>query len=153
MANTYTQIYLQFVFAVKDRNSLIQPEWKDELFKYITGIIQTNKHKLIAINGISDHIHVFIGYKPHQLIPELLQDVKGNSSKWINERQFVTGKFQWQEGYGAFSYSHSQIDAVVKYIQNQDEHHRKKSFQEEYSDFLKRFNVLHDERYIMKDIL
>ena len=152
MANTYTQIYLQFVFAVKDRNSLIQPEWKDELYKYITGIIQTNKHKLIAINGISDHIHVFIGYKPHQLIPELLQDVKGNSSKWINERQFVTGKFQWQEGYGAFSYSHSQIDAVVKYIQNQDEHHRKKSFQEEYSDFLKRFNVLHDERYIMKDI-
>ena len=152
MANTYTQIYLQFVFAVKDRNSLIQPEWKDELFKYITSIIQTNKHKLIAINGISDHIHVFIGYKPHQLIPELLQDVKGNSSKWINERQFVTGKFQWQEGYGAFSYSHSQIDAVVKYIQNQDEHHRKKSFQEEYSDFLKRFNVLHDERYIMKDI-
>ena len=152
MANTYTQIYLQFVFAVKDRNSLIQPEWKDELFKYITGIIQTNKHKLIAINGISDHIHVFIGYKPHQLIPELLQDVKGNSSKWINERQFVTGKFQWQEGYGAFSYSHSQIDAVVKYIQNQDEHHRKKSFQEEYSDFLKRFNVLHDERYIMKNI-
>ena len=152
MANTYTQIYLQFVFAVKDRNSLIQPEWKDELFKYITGIIQTNKHKLIAINGISDHIHVFIGYKPHQLIPELLQDVKGNSSKWINERQFVTGKFQWQEGYGAFSYSHSQIDAVVKYIQNQDEHHRKKSFQEEYSYFLKRFNVLHDERYIMKNI-
>ena len=133
MAKTYTQIYLQFVFAVKDRNSLIQPEWKDELFKYITGIIQTNKHKLIAINGISDHIHVFIGYKSHQLIPELLQDVKGNSSKWINERQFVTGKFQWQEGYGAFSYSHSQIDAVVKYIQNQDEHHRKKSFQEEYS--------------------
>ena len=153
MANTYTQIYLQFVFAVKDRNSLIQPEWKDELFKYITGIIQTNKHKLIAINGISDHIHVFIGYKPHQLIPELLQDVKGNSSKWINERQFVTGKFQWQEGYGAFSYSHSQIDAVVKYIQNQDEHHRKKSFQEEYSDFLNRFNVLHDERNIMKEIL
>jgi REP element-mobilizing transposase RayT len=152
MANTYTQIYLQFVFAVQDRMSLIQPKWKDELYKYITGIVQNNKHKLIAINGYRNHLHVFIDYKPHQLIPDLLQDIKGGSSKWINNQQFVRGKFRWQEGYGAFSYSHSKIDAVVKYLQNQEERHRKKSFQEEYIEFLKRFNVSYDERYILKDI-
>ena len=152
MANTYTQIYLQFVFAVQDRMSFIRPTWKDELYKYITGIVQNNKHKLIAINGHFNHIHVLVGYKPHQLIPNLLQDIKSASSKWINKQQFVRGKFQWQEGYGAFSYSHSQIDTVVKYIQNQEEHHRTKSFREEYLDFLKRFNVSHDERYILKDI-
>jgi REP element-mobilizing transposase RayT len=152
MANTYTKIYLQFVFAVQDRMSLIRPKWKDELYKYITGIVQNNKHKLIAINGHFNHIHVLVGYKPHQLIPNLLQDIKSGSSKWINKQQFVRGKFQWQEGYGAFSYSHSQIDAVVKYIQNQEEHHRKKSFRDEYLDFLKQFNVSHDERYILKDI-
>ncbi len=152
MANTYTQIYLQFVFAVQDRISLIRPEWKDELYKYITGIVQTNKHKLIAINGATNHIHVFVGYKPHQLIPDLLQDIKGSSSKWINKRQFVRGNFQWQAGYGAFSYSHSQIDSVVKYIQRQEEHHRKRTFQEEYVELLERFNIPHDERYILKDI-
>ncbi len=152
MANTYTQIYLQFVFAVQDRTSLVQPKWKDELYKYITGIVQNNKHKLIAINGYLNHIHVFVGYKPHQLIPNLLQDIKGGSSKWINKQRFTRGKFKWQEGYGAFSYSHSQIDGVVKYIQNQEEHHRRLSFREEYLDFLRRFNVPHDERYILKDI-
>ena len=114
MANTYTKIYIQFVFAVQDRLSLIQNAWKDELCKHITGIVQNNKHKLIAINGMANHIHVFVGYKPHQLIPDLLQDIKGSSSGWINEKRFVKGKFQWQEGYGAFSYSHSQIDNVVK---------------------------------------
>lgn len=135
-----------------DRASLIQPEWKDELLKYITGIVQTNKHKLIATNGPGDHIHVFVGYKPHQSIPDLLQDIKGSSSKWINGRGFIRGRFEWQEGYGAFSYSHSQIDSVVKYIQNQEEHHRARSFREEYLEFLKQFNVPHDERYIFKNI-
>jgi len=152
MANTYTKIYIQFVFAVQDRLSLIQNAWKDELYKYITGIVQNNKHKLIAINGMANHIHVFVGYKPHQLIPDLLQDIKGSSSGWINEKRFVKGKFQWQEGYGAFSYSHSQIDNVVKYIINQEQHHKTITFRDEYIAFLNKFNIEYDERYILKDI-
>lgn len=152
MANTFIQIYIQFVFAVQNRISLIQPEWKDELYKYITGIIQKNDHKLIAINGIANHVHIFVGYKPNQLIPELMQDVKGSSSKWINEKKFVRGKFSWQEGYGAFSYSHSQIDQVVKYINNQEKHHKKQTFQEEYLLLLKKFNIEFNEKYILKDV-
>jgi REP element-mobilizing transposase RayT len=152
VANTFTQIYLQFVFAVKDRYSFIDPPWKDELYRYITGIIRNNKHKLIAINGTANHLHVFIGYKPHQLIPDLLRDIKGGSSKWINEKGFVQGKFSWQAGYGAFSYSHSQIDHVVKYILNQEEHHKKKSFREEYIRLLERFNIEYKEQFILKDI-
>ena len=152
MANTYTQLYIQFVFAVQDRISLIHNSWKDELYKYITGIVQNNKHKLIAINGVANHVHIFVGYKPHQLIPELLQDIKGDSSGWINKKRFVTGKFKWQEGYGAFSYSHSHIDKVVKYINNQEQHHKKITFKEEYTELLKRFNLEFDEKYILKDI-
>ena len=152
MANTYTQIYLQFVFAVQDRVSLIQSDWKDELYKYITGIVQNNKHKLIAINGMPNHLHVFVGYKPHQLIPDLLQDIKGSSSAWINSRNLVKGKFRWQEGYGAFSYSHSHLDNVVKYIMNQEKHHKKRTFGEEYIELLKKFNVVYDEKYTLEDI-
>ncbi len=151
MANTFTQIYIQFVFAVQNRISLIQAEWKDELYKYITGIVQNNGHKLIAINGIANHIHIFIGYKPNQLIPDLMQDVKGSSSKWINEKRFVKGKFSWQEGYGAFSYSNSQIDSVVKYINDQEMHHKKYTFREEYILLLKKFNISFDEKYILKE--
>ena len=152
MANTFTQIYIHFVFAVQNRASLIQPEWKDELYKYITGIVQKNGHKIIAINGTANHVHIFIGYKPHQLIPDLMQDVKGSSSKWINEKKFVKGKFNWQEGYGAFSNSHSQIDQVVRYINNQEKHHKKQSFQEEYIFLLKKFNIQFDEKYISKNV-
>ena len=152
MANTFTQIYLQFVFAVQNRTSLIKPEWEEELYKYITGIVQNNKHKLIAINGIPNHIHVFIGYKPHQLIPDLLQDIKGSSSRWINRKGIVNGKFSWQAGYGAFSYSHSQMDTVVKYIMNQEKHHQKKTFQEEYTELLKKLNIPFNEKYILKEI-
>lgn len=152
MANTFTQIYLHIVFAVQNRTSLISSEWKDELYKYITGIIQNNKHKLIAINGTANHIHIAIGYKPHQLIPDLLQDIKANSSKWINEKRFVKGKFNWQAGYGAFSFSHSQIDAVVKYINNQEQHHKKKTFKEEYIEMLKKYDVPFDEKYVSLDI-
>jgi len=152
MANTYTQIYLQFVFAVENRISLIQPDWEEELYKYITGIIQNNKHKLIAINGIPNHIHILIGYAPHQLIPDLLQDIKGDSSRWINRQKFVKGHFNWQAGYGTFSYSHSQINRIAKYIMNQKQHHKKKSFTEEYLEFLKKFNVTYDERYILKEV-
>ena len=152
MANTFTQIYIQFVFAVQNRASLIQVKWKDELYKYITGIVQKNGHKLIAINGTANHVHIFIGYKPHQLIPDLMQDVKGSSSKWINEKRFIKGKFNWQEGYGAFSYSHSQIDQVVRYINDQEKHHKKKTFREEYISLLKKFDIEFDERYILKDV-
>jgi len=152
MANTFTQIYLHIVFAVQNRISLIQPEWKDELYKYITGIIQNNDHKLIAINGIPNHLHIALGYKPHQLIPELMQDIKGNSSKWINEKKFVTGKFSWQGGYGAFSFSNSQIDNVVKYINSQRQHHKRKTFQEEYIQLLKKYDISYDEKYILLDI-
>ena len=152
MANTYTQIYIQFVFAVQNRKSLIQDDWKDELYKYITGIVQKNKHKLIAINGIPNHIHVFVGYKPHQLIPDLLQDIKGSSSGWINKKGFLKSRFNWQEGYGAFSYSQSHIDRVVKYIINQEQHHKKKTFKEEYIELLDKFNIDYDNRYILKDV-
>jgi putative transposase len=150
MANTYTQIYLQFVFAVQDRESLIQSDWKDELYKYISGIVQNNKHKLIAINGMPNHLHVFVGYKPHQLIPDLLQDIKGSSSKWINSRKLIRGRFRWQDGYGA--YSHSHLDNVVKYILNQEQHHIKRTFREEYNELLKKFEVDFDEKYILEDI-
>ena len=132
-SNTFTQICIQLIFVVRDRSSFIQTKWKDELYKYITGIIQTNKHKLIAINGIPNHIHVFIGYKPHQLIPDLLQDIKGSSSKWINKKRFVKGKFR--QVYGAFSFSHSQIDSVVKYIINQEQHHKRKHSGKNISNF------------------
>ncbi len=152
MANTYTQMYLHFVFAVQNRISLIQPEWKDELYKYITGIVQNNKHKLIAINGMPNHLHVFVGYKPHQLIPGLLQDIKGSSSQWINSKDLVKGKFSWQEGYGAFSYSHSHIDSVVKYIMSQEEHHKKRTFREEYVELLDRFHIDYSEKYLLIDV-
>jgi putative transposase len=152
MANTYTQIYIQAIFAVQDRISLIKAEWKDELYKYITGIVQNNKHKLLAINGVSNHIHIFFGYKPHQLIPDLLQDIKGSSSRWINERGFIKGKFRWQESYGAFSYSHSQLTDVIRYIENQEQHHRITTFREEYENFLKKFDIPYDPKYILEDI-
>lgn len=152
MANTFTQIYLHLVFAVQNRISLIQPDWKDELYKYITGIVQNNGHKLIAINGMHNHLHIATGYKPHQLVPELLKDVKGYSSKWINERKFIRGKFNWQEGYGAFSFSHSQIDKVVRYLDHQTQHHKKQTFREEYIQLLKKYNIPFDEKYILLDI-
>jgi putative transposase len=151
MANTYTQIHLQFVFAVKYRAAVIDKSWKDELYKYITGIVQNNKHKMLCINGVADHIHIFIGMKPTQSISDLLQDIKGSSSKWINEKGFIKGKFEWQEGYGAFSYSMSHIQNVIRYIENQEEHHRKKSFLEEYIAFLDEFEIEYNERFIFHE--
>lgn len=151
MANTYTQIHLQLVFAVKHRNGLIHSSFKDELYQYIAGIIKHNNHKLLAINGMSDHIHIFIGMRPTQSLSDLLQDIKGNSSKWINEKKFLKVKFEWQEGYGAFSYSKSQVSAVIDYIKNQEQHHALKTFREEYLEFLKLFEVDYDERYIFNE--
>ena len=152
MANTYTQIYIHSVFTVQNKISLITADWQDDLYKYITGIVQNNGHKLIAINGMPDHIHLFIGLKPHQSLSDLMQDVKGDSSKWIHEKRFVKGRFEWQAGFGGFSYSISQIDAVVKYINNQKNHHKKKTFIQEYLEFLEKFNVPFDERYIFKPV-
>ena len=152
MANTYTQVHLQFVFAVKYRVCVIQKSWKDELYKYITGIVQAQKHKMISINGMEDHVHILIGMRLTQSISDLMQDIKGSSSKWINEKKFVMGKFEWQEGYGAFSYSKSHMKNVIRYIENQEEHHKKKSFREEYLEFLEKFEINYDERYIFKDL-
>ena len=153
MANTYTQIHIQLVFAVKHRDALINSSFKDELYKYIAGIIKNHNHKLLAINGMSDHIHIFIGMRPTQSLSDLLQDIKGNSSKWINEKKFLKVNFEWQEGYGAFSYSKSQVNNVINYINNQEQHHSVKTFREEYLEFLKLFEVDHDERYIFKEPL
>ncbi len=152
MANTYTQIYLQFVFAVENRYCLIGPQWKEELHKYITGIVQNNNHKMLAINAMPDHVHVFVGYKPNQSVSDLLQDIKGDSSTWINEKRFLRGHFNWQAGYGAFSYSHSQIDRVIKYIMNQEVHHKKKTFQQEYIELLKKCEIDYNEKYIFHPI-
>jgi len=153
MANTYTQIHIQFVFAVKYRTATIQSSWKDELYKYITGIIQHHKHKLIAINGMADHIHILVGMRPTQSTSDLMQDVKASSSKWIKEKQLAQGRFEWQEGYGAFSYGKSQLKDVVAYIKNQEQHHRIKTFKEEYIDFLQKFEVEYDEKFIFKDLV
>ena len=152
MANTYTQIYIQTVFAVENRTSLLKESWREELHKYITGIVQNNKHKLIAINSMSDHIHIFIGMKPIQSVSNLLQDIKESSSKWINKKGFVREKFSWQAGYGGFTYSKSQLPNVIQYIKNQKEHHRRISFSQEYLNFLKEYEVEYDERYVLKDI-
>jgi len=153
MANTYTQIHLQLVFAVKYRTGIINASWKDELFKYITGIIQNNKHKMVSINGMPDHIHVLIGLRPTQSISDLLQDIKASSSKWINEKKLVAGRFEWQEGYGAFSYGKSQVNDVISYIEKQEQHHMKKSFKDEYISFLQKFEIEYDERYIFKELI
>src|SRR6476619_4624735 len=124
MANTFSQLYFQIVFAVKGRENLIAKTWNDELHKYIAGIIRGNDHKSIIVNGMPDHIHAFVGLKPKQSISDLVKDIKVNSTAFIKANKFVKGKFSWQEGFGAFSYSHSHIDNVYKYILNQEAHHK-----------------------------
>jgi REP element-mobilizing transposase RayT len=153
MANTFTQIYIQIVFAVKGRQNLIQRAYKEELHQYIAGIIRNKKQKLYAINAMPDHIHIFISVKPNIAISDLVRDIKNNSSKFINHKGWVAGKFQWQEGYGAFSYGHSQIDTVVKYIHNQEKHHARRSFKDEYLALLKKFNIEYDERYVFNWVM
>jgi putative transposase len=153
MPNTYTQLYIHFVFAVKYRQAVIHEEWEDRLQKYITGVVQNNGHKLLAINTMPDHLHLFAGLNPKQSISELMRLVKGDSSEFINKEGFTKRKFYWQEGYGAFSNSRSQIDGVVKYILNQKEHHKKQTFREEYLEILKDYAVEYDEKYIFQDLL
>jgi REP element-mobilizing transposase RayT len=152
MANTYTQIHIHGIFAVKYRDSVISDRWKDDLYKYITGVVQKNSHKLLSIGGMSDHVHILFGMRPVQSLSDLMQDIKSGSSKWINDNRLVVGHFAWQEGYGAFSYSKSQLSDVIRYIQNQEQHHSKKTFLKEYNDFLKAFEVDYNELYIFKPL-
>jgi REP element-mobilizing transposase RayT len=152
MPNTYTQIHIQCVFAVKYRASVIEPNWKETLHRYITGIVQNHDHKVIAINSMPDHVHLFFGFRPNQSLSELMRLVKGESSEWINNQKLTPSIFRWQEGYGAFSYSRSQIKTVCGYIENQEEHHKKRTFLEEYRRFLNQFEVEYDERYIFKPL-
>ncbi|PZR23203.1 MAG: IS200/IS605 family transposase [Flavobacterium psychrophilum] len=152
MADTYSQIYIQIVFAVKGRDNLISSRWKDELYKYITGIITNEGQKLLAINGMPDHIHILIGLKPTATLSNIVRDIKANSSKFINERKWIAGKFEWQQGFGAFSYSHSQLTNVITYIQNQEEHHKTKTFREEYIEFLNLYNIDFKNEFIFEDV-
>ena len=150
MANTYTQIYIQIVFAVEGRQNLMDPKHNDELQKYITGIVTAQRQKLIAINNMPDHAHVLIGQRPDSSLSDLVGDMKSGSSNFINRKRWVRGRFSWQEGFGAFSYSHSQLGSVVRYIQNQQEHHQKRSFHDEYVGLLDKFDVPYDERYVFR---
>ena len=150
MPGTFSQIYIQVVFAVKGRENLIAESWANELHKYIAGIIKGKQQKPIIVNGMPDHIHAFIGLKPAMAISDLVRDIKNNSSNFINKQKFIKGKFSWQEGYGAFSYAHSQIENVYQYIANQEEHHKKKTFKEEYIDFLKKFEIEYNEKYLFE---
>jgi Transposase and inactivated derivatives len=148
MPGTFSQIYIQIVFAVKGRDSLIISSWEERLYQYITGIVQNKEQKMLAINGMPDHIHLFIGMRPSCCLSDLVREVKKSSNEFINEQKLSPFKFNWQEGFGAFSYSHSQVDQVVKYIMNQKAHHQKRSFKDEYIELLKKFNVEHDEKYL-----
>lgn len=152
MADTYSQLYIQVVFAVKGRQNLISKKWKDEVYKYITGIITNQKQKLIVINGMPDHIHILVGIKPNISLSDLVRDIKSSSSKFINEQKWINGKFEWQTGFGAFSYGHSQLSAVIKYIENQEEHHKARTFKEEYIAFLKLFDIDFKDEYIFADV-
>jgi len=150
MAGTFSQIYIQIVFAVEHRDCLISPEWEHELYKYITGIVQNKGQKMLAINGMPDHIHIFIGMKPSCCLSDLVREIKKSSNDFIKEKNFSKFKFNWQEGYGAFSYSHSAIDNVIKYVMNQKEHHKKQSFKDEYLDFLNKFQIEFKDEYLFK---
>lgn len=150
MANTYFSDYIQVVFAVAGRENAIRKDWRDELHKYITGIVKNNDQKLISIGGVEDHIHILLGIKPNIALSDLVRDIKANSSRHINDEKLARGYFNWQEGFGAFSYSHSQLDYVIRYIQNQEEHHKKSSFKNEYLTYLKRYEIDFDEKYLFE---
>ncbi|MDN3657133.1 IS200/IS605 family transposase [Ferruginibacter paludis] len=153
MPNTYTQIHIQFVFAVKYRLALIAMPWKNELHQYITGIIQNKTHKMLQVNSMPDHLHMLIGFRPDENMSQLVQIVKSENTKWINDNQLCCEKFGWQDSFGAFSYSKSHVPNVIRYIQNQEMHHRKQTFREEYITFLKAFEIDYDERYIFKELV
>lgn len=147
-AGTFSQIYIQIVFAVRGRQSLIHSSWEEELYKYISGIVQNKGQKMLAINGMPDHIHIFIGMKPSCCLSDLVREIKKSSNSFIKEKQFTKQKFEWQTGYGAFSYSHSALDNVIAYINRQKEHHRKKTFKEEYIEFMEKFRIEYKEEFL-----
>jgi len=153
MANTYHQVYLQTVFAVKYRAAVIDKKWKTKLLGVIGNLINETGCKTIIVNGVEDHVHCFLGLKPVVSISELMKTVKAKSSKYINDHRLTENRFEWQEGYGVFSYSQSHIDSVYKYIANQEEHHRKQTFKDEYLSFLGKFKVDYEERYIFEDLI
>jgi len=148
MANTYTQCYVHLVFSPKNREALIKKEWKDELEKYITAIVQSRKHKLLAIGSMPDHIHILVGYNVNDLIPDLVEQIKTSTNTWIKEKRLSKFKFDWQRGYGAFTHSRTQIDTVINYILNQEQHHEKKSFKTEYLDMLEKNGVEFKDEYL-----
>jgi len=148
MANTFSQIYIQTVFAVSGRLSLITPHFKDDLYKYITSIVTKQDQKLIRINGMPDHLHILIGLKPAKALADLVRDIKSDSSEWVIKKNLARGKFGWQESYGAFSYGHSQLDQIVQYIVNQEKHHQRRSFRDEYLTLLKKFEIDFKEEYV-----
>ena len=148
MANTYTQIYIQVVFAVQGRQCLIQPDHKEEIHKYITGIVTNQGQKMLQINGVADHVHLLIGMKPNIALSDLVRDIKAGSSKFINEQRWIRGKFHWQEGFGAFSYGHSQLDEVIRYICDQEKRHQKNSFKNEYLTLLRKFDIAFEDKYV-----
>ncbi|HEY6242513.1 MAG TPA: IS200/IS605 family transposase [Pyrinomonadaceae bacterium] len=150
MANTFSQIYIQTVFAVSGRLALITPDFKEELHKYITGIITKQDQKLIRINSMPDHLHILTGVKPAMALANLVRDIKSDSSEWINRKKLARGKFAWQEGYGAFSYGHSQLDTIVRYIMNQEQHHSRRSFKDEYLTLLRKFEIDFNEEYVFE---
>ena len=152
MPNTYTQLYIHFVFAVQNRLSLIQINWQNDLYKYMNGIIEDQGHKQFAINGMPDHVHILVSMNPRQATSELMFQIKRSSSLWINEKRLVAGRFSWQEGFGAFSYGKSQVQDVCRYIENQQVHHKKRTFHEEYIEILKAFDVEYDERFVFKPV-
>ncbi len=150
MPGTFSQIYIHVVFAVKGRDSLIHSSWEEELYKYITGIVRNKEQKMLAINGMPDHIHFLIGMKPSCCLSDLVREIKKASNEFIKEKKFIKHKFHWQEGYGAFSYSHSSLDNIIAYIMNQKEHHKKATFKEEYIGFLTKFKIEHKPEYLFE---
>ena len=153
MSNTYTQIHIQAIFAVKFREALIHPVWQERMHQFMTGILQNHGHKMIAINSMPDHLHLFFGLRPTQALSDLIRIVKGESSEWINKNKFTSTPFRWQEGYSAFSYSHSDIPKVATYIEQQQAHHATRTFLDEYEEFLKKFQVEYDQQYIYKPLV
>lgn len=150
MANTYTQLYTHIVFAVKGRTSIIHNDSKDRIYKYISGIIANQNQKLYIINGMPDHIHILISMKPNLALSDLVKEVKEHSTKFINNQKLIAGKFQWQQGFGGFSVSHSQLDVVLNYIKNQEEHHKKRTFKEEYLEMLKKYSIDYNDAYLFE---
>lgn len=150
MGNTYTQISIHVVFAVKRRANVIEKQWRDELHKYIAGILENESCVSLAVGGWIDHVHIFFAHPPNKSVSEIVQTVKANSSGWVNKNNFIPGKFEWQSGFGAFSYARSQRDTVIRYIMRQEAHHSKKSFREEYLEMMDKFEVAYDERYLFE---